>query len=95
MRWLAAMVALIVGASAHAAPERRIALLVGHPFGGAELTPLRYVANDLDCELVSCHGLTGLDPMVCSGVGTCTNWDQGDCPAGLLGDECELVEVCN
>ncbi len=48
MRWLAATLALLLGASAHAAPERRLALLVGHPFGGAELTPLRYVANDLE-----------------------------------------------
>jgi hypothetical protein len=30
------------------AAERRIALLVAHPFGGEHLQPLRYTANDLD-----------------------------------------------
>ena len=54
-----------------------------------------HIANDPECELLSCYGLTALDPTVCSGVGACTNWDHCDCPDGLLGDECELVEVCN
>ncbi|MBN1959890.1 MAG: caspase family protein [Deltaproteobacteria bacterium] len=33
--------------SSNHARERRVAFLVAHPFGGEDLTPLRYTANDL------------------------------------------------
>jgi hypothetical protein len=44
---LAACVLALAAAPAHGA-ERRIALLVAHPFGGERLQPLRYTANDLE-----------------------------------------------
>jgi hypothetical protein len=39
---------LTLCASSAAASEHRVALLVAHPFGGDELVPLRYTANDVD-----------------------------------------------
>ena len=47
-RLLAIFVALLVCAPSLATAEKRVALLMGHPFGGEGLTPLRYVANDVD-----------------------------------------------
>ncbi len=48
MRVFVAMLLCTSAAIAHAGAERRGALLVGHPFGGAGLTPLRYVGHDLE-----------------------------------------------
>lgn len=42
------LVASLVGLSTAAAGQRRVAILVAHPFGGEGLVPLRYSANDLD-----------------------------------------------
>lgn len=47
--WRAALVALtLLAATNSARAERRIALLVGHSFGGESLQPLRYVGHDLE-----------------------------------------------
>lgn len=47
--WVTIGLLLTWCAPALAAPgERRIALLVGHPFGGDELQPLRYTGNDVE-----------------------------------------------
>jgi uncharacterized caspase-like protein len=47
-RFMAALVAVLVATTSASAAQKRVALLVAHPFGGPELTPLRYTANDLE-----------------------------------------------
>lgn len=44
---IAALLALTVAATPADSTTRRVALLVAHPFGGDELTPLRYTGNDV------------------------------------------------
>ncbi len=47
-----AIALLLLGAANEAgATERRVALLVAHPFGGEGLTPLRYVGHDVELVL--------------------------------------------
>ncbi|MBI3179834.1 MAG: caspase family protein [Deltaproteobacteria bacterium] len=45
---LMALLALALAPAPSLAAQKRVALLVAHPFGGNELTPLRYTAHDLE-----------------------------------------------
>lgn len=61
MRTLVCLLLLVVGQEA-AAEELRIALLVAHPLGGDDLTPLRYTANDVERVREVLQLLGGFDP---------------------------------
>jgi hypothetical protein len=61
MRIIWALGLLLAAGTAQAA-EHRVALLVAHPFGGDELVPLRYTANDVERMREVLTGVGGFAP---------------------------------
>ena len=48
VRFMAVLLLALAAGMPGFAAQRRVALLVAHPFGGADLQPLRYTANDME-----------------------------------------------
>ncbi|MFC2036027.1 MauE/DoxX family redox-associated membrane protein [Chloroflexota bacterium] len=71
----------------------------GGPYQGSVSATIAPLANDpapvpnSGSGTVTCFGIPGNDPGVCSGHGTCVGTDNCQCDAGWTGLDCEFEEV--